>query len=364
MKAISIIDMPTLDWLKLRKEHICSSDGPGVMGLAPVVDGQISRTPSDVFYDKTLSKVIEKPDNEAMEFGRDFEDYVADHWAKRTGMKIQRDNKFRIHDVLDFIGVDLDRRILSNNGRGPGVLEIKTTSSWAFKTYWIDEETGLERVPDHVLIQLFHQMLVTGDEYGYVALFIADARKMKSFFVPRNNESIKLMVEVYSEFWYKHVVPKVPPPPMTISDIHRLFPVSEAGAGIDAKPDILEKAKSLYDARALKKAAERQEKEGKDALQFFMGGCENLTYQGATLATWKSDKKTLFDENSFKKKHPEIFEKFSRQITVLDESRLKEERPGLYKVFCKSKPGSRRFLFKDKIVKSFIEEEAKRDQIG
>ena len=78
-------DLPKEEWLKLRKNGIGGSDAGAVCGVNPY------RSALDVFIDKTTDAISDF-DNEAMRQGRDLENYVAQRFCEKTGLKVRKSN--------------------------------------------------------------------------------------------------------------------------------------------------------------------------------------------------------------------------------------------------------------------------------
>lgn len=131
--------------------------------------------------------------------------------------------------------------------------ENKTVYQRAFFAWG---KPGTDRVPSQYQIQTQHQMMLTGDDIVHInALvlpFIADdivdmygvdddgnlnaaidfsgwsfalseMGYLKKYYIERHDDLIKMMREMYYEFWYKNILEEIPPEPETFDDIKSMI---------------------------------------------------------------------------------------------------------------------------------------------
>ena len=73
IRRVSTKNMTDADWLAYRMNGIGGSEAGAILGLSPYTSSL------EVFYNK-LRRPVEKPENAAMFFGNELEDFVADLW--------------------------------------------------------------------------------------------------------------------------------------------------------------------------------------------------------------------------------------------------------------------------------------------
>lgn len=115
-KLVNVTTLTHKEWLEWRKKGIGGSDAGAICGMNKY------RSPIAVYLDKTADEVLEKPMNEAMRLGHDFEDYVKVRWMEETGKKAVRENYMLQHDDYPWMLADIDRRVVGENAG----LECKT----------------------------------------------------------------------------------------------------------------------------------------------------------------------------------------------------------------------------------------------
>ncbi len=196
-------------WLAERRTGIGGSDAAAILGLNPWT------SPYTVWADK-LGLLPERPDNEAMRQGRDFEPYVAERFCEVSGKRVRRVNKMLRHSVHTFMLANIDRDIV---GESAG-LECKTTSCLNIRNFKDGD------FPATYYAQAVHYIAVTGAVRWYVAVLILN----QGFHVYRltrvrddplpdwcvssvhvGNAEIDALIAAERDFW-RMVEAKTPPP--------------------------------------------------------------------------------------------------------------------------------------------------------
>ncbi len=302
MKTKTTIGMTHYEWLKKRQFGIGGSDVAAILGMNPY------KTPFDVWIDKTGSEPIEIPDNPRMRAGRMLEPVIAELYTQETGNKVQYDNKVRVHKEYPFLLANIDRSILSNNGRGTGVLEIKATSKYAFEQ-WEDE--GL---PKPTYLQIQHYLSITGRKWGDVAVLI-DGYDIRIIPVEYDSETIKLMTAQLISFWRNNVLKIIPPEPINEEDIKKMYPNPTSGKTIKAA---LETYEIIQELRILKdkiKPLEKEKKKLSEQVKLMMTDAEILNFGGEIIATWKQSKSSeKFNTTQFRIEHPDLYKKYLAEV--------------------------------------------------
>lgn len=289
------------EWRESRKRGIGSSDCAAVLGLDNY------RTPLDVYLDK-IGEAPDQEENLKMRFGLEAEPIVARMFEQKTGLTVRNDFKIRIHPVYPFLIANLDRTVISNNGRGVGILEIKTTSE-AYQKTWEDE------VPIGYYLQIQHQMMVTGYEYGYFAILFFGFTGVKDFQiveVKRDDSFISTtLLPRLIDFWMMHVQTRVPPDPINTEDMKVLYPRTSTGKEVEARAELLETISRLKEVKETLKPLEDEKEKLEEQVRLAFLDAEILTYQGAPIATYKQSKDYLkFNQKQFEVENPELAQRY------------------------------------------------------
>lgn len=308
---ISTSGMTREEWLQERRKGIGGSDAAKVLG--------VSRWggPLSVYLEKKGLYVPEDPGEPAY-WGTVLEDVVAREFEKRSGLRVQRQNKIFQHAEYPWMLANVDRRIVGQN-KG---LECKTASN-----FMGDEWEG-DELPDSYYIQIQHYMAVMGWESCWVACLIGGQRYVQKE-VQRNSELINTIIEKEREFWEEHFLKDVPPPVTPFDNPNSLWPEqTEDDMVQDIDDETITIARSLAVVQATIKGLENEEERLKGILKAKIG--EMAGIQG--ICSWKQAKsKMVTDWQS-------VAIELGAESDII--SRHTEE-----------KPGSRRFLLDKSIVK-------------
>jgi putative phage-type endonuclease len=300
MEYISKLEMSYEEWLESRRKGLGGSDVGAVLGFNKY------KTPLDVYLEKIEGKST--PDNDAMKAGRMLEDTVAKWYSEETGKQIVRDNKIRIHSEHEFLIANIDRRIIAENGAGPGVLEVKTASGWAFKEWQND---GL---PLNYYAQIQHYFSVTGYTWGAFAVLV-DGRAFDVIPVVADSEFIDAATARLIDFWNNHIMAKVPPEAKTEGDVKYLYPKSLTGKSVEIDQDRYEVLMYLKRIGHAKSKLEKKYDELASVFKMLAKDAELLLYQGEKVATYKNDKKSFkFDEEKFAAEHPDLYSQYQNEV--------------------------------------------------
>ncbi|MFA5674620.1 MAG: YqaJ viral recombinase family protein [Candidatus Methanomethylophilaceae archaeon] len=308
---ITTTGMTREEWLQERRKGIGGSDAAKVLG--------VSRWggPLSVYLEKKGLYVPEDPGEPAY-WGTVLEDVVAREFEKRSGLKVQRQNKIFTHPDHPWMLANIDRRIVGQN-KG---LECKTASN-----FMGDEWKG-DELPDSYYIQIQHYMAVMGWESCWVACLIGGQRYVQKE-VQRNPELINTIIDKEREFWEEHFLKDVPPPVTPFDNPNSLWPEqTEDDMVQDIDDETITIARSLAGVQTTIKGLENEEERLKGILKAQIG--EMAGIQG--ICSWKQTKsKMVTDWQS-------VAIELGAESDII--SRHTEE-----------KPGSRRFLLDKSIVK-------------
>jgi len=275
----STLDMPREEWLALRSTGIGSSDAASVVGLNPW------KTNFQLFEEKTgLREPDDLSDNEAVRWGTILEEPIAQEFATRTGRKIRKVNALLRHAQHPFMIANLDREIVAENGGKPEILECKTAGYWAARSEaW--GVAGTDQIEEHYLIQVMHQLAVTGRDVAHLAVLFS-GQQFQMYRVERNDTLIAALIEKEREFW-DQVEKRIAPTILDLADARRAFPISQEGE-IEANGPIFTAYLQLREAKRLETAAKADVKRLQGIIGGYMGERDTLMRAGTKLLTWKT----------------------------------------------------------------------------
>lgn len=303
---ISTANMSRADWLAERRKSIGGSELGAILGLNPFC------SPYTVWAIKT-GLLDEDDDNEAMRQGRDFEDYVAQRFDEKSGLKVRRENAIIRNDDYPYIHANIDRKIIGINAG----LECKTANAFAMKKFKGGE------FPESYYAQCVTYMAVREfDRYYLAALILGfdfkiyQLTRIKDDTCPEwcessvyvEDEEIKALRQIAIEFWEQNVQTGTPPKmdgsESTTETLHTIYADSKPGAEIELLGR--NKAFEMYgqlgaEIKNLQTQQEIIRQMLKDDLgENEVGHCGNYT------VTWKHGQRRSFDMKAFEDANPDI----------------------------------------------------------
>lgn len=218
-----------------------------------------------------------------VEWGNRLEDVIAKKYEDETGRIALLDGETRFHVEHPFILCHLDRLILDGVG-DKRILECKFSMGFTNEQWGA---AGTTEVPEAYILQVQHQLAVTGYQFGDLAVLIS-GWDFRIYHFERDEELISVIVDRIKEFWW-HVENKTPPPLRDMSDAKLAWPFSVEKHVIanDSVVDAWQKLKSL---REQQKHVEKEINPLKDDITLYMQDAEALITEKSVLATWKSNK--------------------------------------------------------------------------
>ena len=204
IKHISTSKLNRQQWLELRS----SLTGLGGSEIGIVVGLNQYQSSVHLFYQKIgyIPKVDNQ--NEFMFHGTLLEDYVANLWQYWGGdaqsmmdnhaqgnviRKCRKVNAIIINEKYPYLFANIDRLIAdSKNGKGKGILEIKTISGYVADQW----ESG---IPPSYIFQLQHYLLCTNNTWGEIA-YLQDGRKVEVIPFEKNEKIQSTIIEKGHDF--------------------------------------------------------------------------------------------------------------------------------------------------------------------
>lgn len=285
--------MTRRQFLRLRRSGLGSSDAPAVVGVSPY------RSRLEVYREKRGELTPQQTDTPLTEWGRRIEAPVAAWYRETTRAKLVRVPAPIRHPTYDYLFASPDRLIEPD-----GVLEIKCASPHT-RQRWLD--LG---VPDHYLIQVQHQLMVTGRAYAVLAVLF-DWYSPVAIRIERDEAMIRLIQQLEVDFWCNYVVPGLPPsdPPARLVEplTQRLKERTQSQPGHavvlgDEVRPILERLRELD--RAISEA-DRERETLREELRVRLGTAERGVLPGLATVTWRTEVYHVIDRERLEREFPQ-----------------------------------------------------------
>jgi len=190
--------------------------------------------------------------------GKKLEPWVMEMLEEERGIFIVKRNQRYEDPEYPWMGCEVDFEYQSEAGLCNG--DVKTVSPFAAGEWG---EEGTDEIPLSYCLQFHWGMMVTGRPSCLVAVLIG-ADDLRVYEVKRDDELIAEMRKRAIDFWENNVVKKVPPPPKTTSDIHKIlfkyggFPVLNDGEVMEGLRKLRMVKESEKEVTALKKEYEME----------------------------------------------------------------------------------------------------------
>jgi putative phage-type endonuclease len=287
-------------WLAVRREGLGSSDAPAVVGLSPWA------SPLSVYLDK-IGALPPTPDTPAMAMGRTLEAVIADLVARETGWRVRQAGAVLQSRAHPWLLADLDRWIgIPDVGECP--LEIKAVGPRQADA-WADGQ-----IPPHVLIQVYHQLLVTGAPEGVVAGLVW-GQTVHIHRIQPDPGRLDTLLDIERRFWQEHVLARRPPPvdasAATTAAIRAAFQPDP-----DRAVELPEAAKAYLALRAqLQRQADAlatQIREIDAQLQLWLGDAGQGLIEGAVACRWIQHTRTDLDVKRLRADQPDLARRYER----------------------------------------------------
>lgn len=212
-------------------------------------------------------------------WGTRLEDIIADEYALKMGCEVERVPETLFHVEHKHILCHLDRKVVGESK----ILECK------FAMYARDQwgPSGSDEVPMSYILQVQHQLAVTGYEEADLAVLIS-GYDFRVYHFKRDEELIAKIIEELNEFW-ACVESDTPPPLRDRRDVQLAYPYSIPNAK-PADTDIVAVVDQINGLKAKTKELEKERAVLENNLTLFMREAEAVITDKEVLATWKSNK--------------------------------------------------------------------------
>jgi predicted phage-related endonuclease len=200
----------------LRKGYISSTESAALFGQSPYFTAYeiaVMKRKADEATDDALIG------SERMKWGLRLQDAIASGVAQDYGIEIEPlgltyavDDESRMGSSFDYkitsdlsdAGIaedEIESEVLREAFRemGPGILEVKNVDSLEYKNKW-NVVDGKFEAPDHIEIQLQHQLEVIGLKWGVIAAFVGGNR-IALIFRRRDEKVGRIIRAKIKSFW-------------------------------------------------------------------------------------------------------------------------------------------------------------------
>ena len=293
------------EWLEERKKSLGGSDMGSVLGLNEY------SSPYAVWAEKT-GKLPPKKESEYMRLGSDLEDYVAQRFAEKSGLKVAKDTATWRNSKHPYLHANIDRKIVKQRAG----LECKLTSSFSAKKYRGGE------FPDRFYAQCVEYLCVTEFDRWYLAvlvygegIFIYQLTRIPNDTKPEWCESsvyvddaeIEALAKYGHDFWVNHILTNTPPAvdgtDSTTEAIKTIFPTSNTETvNLFGYEDSLRQYIAL--GKQIKELKTLQD-EMANRVKDYMNEAGKGESDGFKVS-WTAAEKSTFDVKRFAQEHPEL----------------------------------------------------------
>jgi len=283
------------EWEQDRPNGIGASEVSIITGSNPY------STRLELYNRKVKGETV--PMNAKMEAGHRLEAAVADWFSDKTGYRVLTNTveDYIYHDAsMPFIRASPDREIMDEDGQLM-LLECKTTQMTIDK----------DNIPRYWYEQVQWQMGVSGIDRCALA-WLSNGYDFGYTYFEFDPDLYIAMVDKVEDFWFEHIIKRVPPAIVTVEDIERMHGSTLIDADVEADKttekmvDMLAKIK--YDLKAINK----QKKELEEAIKLKLENKTNLVNRkGHVIATWKGYERKRFDKKSLAEDYPSIAEDYT-----------------------------------------------------
>jgi putative phage-type endonuclease len=181
LRLVSTKELSRDEWLQVRKQGIGASDAAAAVGISPY-QSRLELWMIKTGRDGALPKIDPNDEESPAYWGNILEPIVAEHYTKRTGLKVRRLRSVLQHPDRDksFMLANLDYTVVGSDE--VQILECKTAGEWGSRLW-------REGVPEYVQCQVQHQLAVTGKRVADVAVLLC-GQKLEIHRIERDEEFI------------------------------------------------------------------------------------------------------------------------------------------------------------------------------
>lgn len=290
-----------------RATFIGGSDIAAILRISPWV------TPVQLYYRKTEPAEVDPSGRKVKKRGHLWESVVAEMLTqelvdKGHQVEVVATNR-RFRDDVEPFACEIDYEIKLDGSDDITNVELKTVHPNA-ASHWGESET--DDCPVWYTTQAMWGLGITGRKQCIVApLFGAD--ELRVYMVERDENLIAWMRAEAHKFWHDHVVPRVPPAPMTSADLAKLYPRENAGAIVYADESLTAAVLELREISAGIDALNARWDSLEYKVKLALGPAEILSLGDQPAVTWTERPSVILDQQRLKAEHPKLVKEFTKR---------------------------------------------------
>ena len=303
MKALRLVstnEMARSEWLGIRRRGIGSSDAAAAVGLCPY------KSPLELWMEKT-GRAAQNADPDTTDpryWGTRLEPLVASAYMERTGNKVRRVNAVLQHPTFPYMLANIDREIVGTTGAQ--VLECKTAGEFGSRL-WKDG------VPEHVQLQVQHQLAVTGREAADVAVLLCGQR-LETHRIRRDEDVIARLIVLETQFW--RCVETDTPPPVDGSEsaaraLRQLYRGNDTTLDFTGVIELGKAFDALAELEGELAAKEREAERLKQLIQQAMGDASKAAFANGVVTFKRAKDGSRVDTKKLAENHPDIAARYT-----------------------------------------------------
>lgn len=290
--------MLTVEQLRVRKSGLGSTDIVRLSGESPF------GTLHDVYREKVADD-DPRPPTEAQSLGHRLEPVVCEMIAEKFGLSLRESGTER-HPILPWALSTPDRLVVKADAC-VAVAEAKLVG-FHLASHWDDEEYP----PPYVHVQSQWHMTVTRKPVCYVGALVGT--EFRAYVVEHNEDLSCALQEIGNNFWERHIVARVPPPPDGSEGARRMlraaWPRATRGMLVATAP-IDEVAIAYFDAKRQEDEWAEKRTLAEQQLCVAIGEHEGIEGDGWK-ATWK--RQEAVEVKAFTRKATRVFRMTARKV--------------------------------------------------
>ena len=283
----SITPADRSQWLDLRRNHITASVVAGLFpALNPTLPEWYPRFYALWAHHAKDAHLSEDDDNELAELGLMMEPIVMKKCAALKDWQCQPVDDY-IFCPSERMGASLDAEIIDHE-KGPGVLELKIVRYLTFRDSWTGEEP-----PFQYILQLHHQMMLTGRKWGAIAAQIG-LEDFRVWEYDRDEAICDKILKRCRMFWRmvdENIEPEIDDHATTTNALKLIYKQDDGGFFDISKDDTARKRlHALHQARLDRKAADAAEQAQINHMMRTIGHAQTIVMDDEIVATAKTAK--------------------------------------------------------------------------
>jgi predicted phage-related endonuclease len=277
MSVECILPGDRADWLDLRRGFVTASVAGALLQCHPYT------TAYQLWALKTGRLDEETAENEAMRRGRLLEPVAVEMLREERPtwtIDYRADNAFYSDRVLR-LGATPDAFAYRPDMDGRGIVQFKTSSEEAYRTGWIDPETGAVEVPLWIAVQAIVEAKLTGAAWAAVAvLVVGRGIHMEVVDIPLHPQVWSALLSATAEFWRVTKAGEHPPVDWdrdgsAVLDVNRWTEAKRIDLSNDEAVDLF--ASNLSDTRIKRSELQKREDLLRAQILYAMGSAEIAT---------------------------------------------------------------------------------------